>query len=410
MKKLIIAAAIAAGMAVSAHAEVKKIIFFPSSSSIETRHQYINKVGGTVVKDLEIIDSVLASFSDEKGAELHKAIKSGKAAPASDIQDDTVRNWLLETTLPQMPSLAEVMKQLRSGEAAERLPVMVATEEAAEAAEARAAQSETPWGIVRVNAPGAWAKGNMGNNVAVAVVDTGIDLTHPDLAANIAGNYNAIDSAATGQDDNGHGTHVAGTIAAVKDGKGVAGVAPKARLYAVKVLSAQGSGSSSSIVDGIGWAVEKKVSVINMSLGSPYNDNAIATAVKNAVKAGVTVVCAAGNDSGDVNYPAANPDAIAISASDSSDRITSFSSRGPEIDFIAPGGKIYSTFKGGAYRTLDGTSMASPHVAGLAVLAVSAGAKTPAQVRKMLNGAAMPINTLTAEQQGAGVINAANIK
>lgn len=410
MRKFILAAIIALGMTVSAHAEVKKIIFFSSNSSLETRHSYITKVGGTVLKDLEIIDSVLASFPDDKAAEVHQAIKAGKASPANNIQDDTVRNWLLETTLPQLPALGDIMKQLRSAEMAERLPVMLAAEESSEAAEARAAQSETPWGIVRVNAPGAWANGNMGENATVAVVDTGIDLTHPDLSANIIGNYNAIDATVSGQDDNGHGTHVAGTIAAVKDGKGVAGVAPKAKLYAVKVLSAQGSGSSSAIVDGIGWAVKKKANVINMSLGSPQNDTAIATALKNAVKAGVTVVCAAGNDSGDVNYPAANVEAIAISASDSSDKITSFSSRGPEIDFIAPGAKIYSTFKGGAYRTLDGTSMASPHVAGLAALAVSAGAKTPAQVRKMLNGAAVPINTLTDEQQGAGLINAAGIK
>jgi len=248
----------------------------------------------------------------------------------------------------------------------------------------------------------------MGQGVKVGIIDTGIDYTHPDLKANYAGGYNAIDTSKPPLDDNGHGTHVAGIIGAVSDGAGVVGVAPRASLYAVKVLNAQGSGAYSAIIDGIQWAVTNKLNVVNMSLGSPSGSTAIQKAVEAAYKAGVTLVVAAGNDSGPVNYPAKYPQAIAVAASDSADKIASFSSRGPEIVVIAPGVAINSTYMGGIYKSLSGTSMASPHVAGLAALAVAAGAKSPAEVRKALTGAAVNLGLQSAEQ-GAGLVDAGKL-
>ncbi|MDA8132072.1 MAG: S8 family serine peptidase [Elusimicrobia bacterium] len=172
------------------------------------------------------------------------------------------------------------------------------------------------------------------------------------------------------------------------------------------MLDKNGSGQYSWIISGIEWAVEHRMDVINMSLGGGQGNEALQQVMEKAGEAGVTVVCAAGNDSGPVNYPAKYPQAIAVSASDSSDKIASFSSRGPEIAVIAPGVNIYSTKKGGGYTTLSGTSMASPHVAGLAALAIGAGAHGPDAVRKALTGAAAKLPGLTSDQQGAGLVDA----
>ncbi|MEI6424186.1 MAG: S8 family peptidase [Lentisphaerota bacterium] len=242
----------------------------------------------------------------------------------------------------------------------------------------------------------------------VAIIDTGMDYTHPDLAAHYAGGYNAIVSTATPLDDHGHGTHVSGTIGAIKDSVGVVGIAPNARLYAVKVLDAKGSGSYSNIVDGIQWAVDNKIQVINMSLGGGSGTPALQKVMEAADKAGVTIVCAAGNDSGPVNYPAKYPQSIAVSASDSSDKLASFSSRGAEIAFIAPGVNVPSTYKGSAYKTMSGTSMASPHVAGLAAIAVAGGANTPAKVKAALKKAASSLGMKPTEE-GAGMIDASKL-
>jgi len=130
--------------------------------------------------------------------------------------------------------------------------------------------------------------------------------------------------------------------------------------------------------------------------------------VDKAKESGITVVCAAGNDSGPVNYPAKYDSVIAVSALGTDDKIAYFSSRGPEIDFIAPGVSVYSTYKGGGYKTMSGTSMASPHVAGLAALAVSAGAKTPDEVFEMLKKAASYLG-LKPTEEGNGLIDASKI-
>ena len=269
-------------------------------------------------------------------------------------------------------------------------------------------EGELPWGIRRVNAPAAWEQ-TQGQGVRVAVIDTGIDYTHPDLAANYAGGYNAVDPKKPPLDDNGHGSHVAGTIAAVKDGKGVVGVAPKARLYAVKVLDAEGNGSLSAIVKGLIWCGNHHMQVANMSLGAPQNMVFMRWAVAYASLRGVTVVAAAGNEGGPVSYPGAYPEVITVTAADSRDKIAEWSSRGKEVDFIAPGVDVQSDAPGGGLQTMSGTSMATPHVAGLAALAVSQGAGSPAQVRKALSAAATKLDGLSWDEQGYGMIDAGKL-
>jgi subtilisin family serine protease len=237
-------------------------------------------------------------------------------------------------------------------------------------------------------------------DVDVAVLDTGIDLEHPDL--NVVG---GVDCSTTpgacgpgGDDDNYHGTHVAGTIGALDNGLGVVGVAPGARLRAVKVLDSQGSGYSSSVLAGIDWVVaQDNIEVINMSLSGLGVSAAYQTAIDNAVANGVVVVVAAGNSDADANNysPAYVPSAITVSAladfngtaggngsptcrTDEDDTLANFSNWGSAVDIAAPGVCILSTYpiEKGEYGTLSGTSMAAPHVAGAAALLAS-GSNAP---------------------------------
>lgn len=386
---------LASVLSVSSHAS-QKIVTFGSGASARDGLAALEKLDGRLVKDLPLINAVLMEFPDKT------ADSAIMACPhVGALEEDRVIKWIEET--PSALPLSYISSSLpaqRGGEYANFIPAAAAPKAAVEL-------KEIQWGVKRVNASAAWDK-TMGQGVKVGIIDTGMDYTHPDLKANYAGGYNALDASQPPMDDNGHGTHVAGIIGAVNDGTGVVGVAPGASLYAVKVLNAQGSGAYSGIVDGIQWAVNNKMNVVNMSLGSPSGSAAIQKAVEAAYKAGVTLVMAAGNDSGPVNYPAKYPQSIAVAASDSYDKLASFSSRGPEIAVIAPGVAVYSTYMGGIYKSLSGTSMASPHVAGLATLAVGAGAKTPAAVRKALLGAAVSIG-LQPSEQGAGLVDAAKL-
>src|SRR5680860_799337 len=250
---------------------------------------------------------------------------------------------------------------------------------------------ELPWGVGHIGAdPTSNAVGgSTGSGINVAVLDTGIDLDHPDLVANVEGGYMALGGRyrkhRAPDDDNGHGTHVAGIIAAEDNTQGVVGVAPDADLYAVKVLDQNGSGYFSDVIDGIYWAEGRNtddtttndIHVINMSLGAGVESNDLSAAVSAAQKAGILIVAAAGNDGGAVDYPAAYPGVIAVAATDGDNTAPWWSSRGDgngddEVELAAPGVDIYSTYKDGSYETLSGTSMASPHVAGSAALAGAA--------------------------------------
>lgn len=272
---------------------------------------------------------------------------------------------------------------------------------------------EAQWGVKRVNAPAAWPT-NQGAGVKVAIVDTGIDPEHPDLKGRIVGGYNAVAKGQPWADDHFHGTHVAGIVAGELNGSRVAGVAPQASLYAVKVLTKEGSGSLFGIMDGINWCSQNGMQVMNMSLGAAQEMPLLQYALQMAVSAGVTLVAAAGNDSGAVNYPAAYPEAIAVSALDETDGIAKFSSRGPQVAFIAPGVKIPSSVPlshdPSGVKAYSGTSMATPHVAGLAALAVAKGAQGAEAVRAALTKAARKLPNLGPSEQGAGVVDAANLR
>jgi len=275
-----------------------------------------------------------------------------------------------------MPSFESVMGGLKMPKAGAFVQNPLASQLAAQ-------RPEITWGVNRVQAPAAWAtcetekiKTCEGAGVKVAVIDTGIDYTHPELSGKVDGGYSAItktSNPADYRDDQGHGTHVAGTIAAKKDGKGVVGVAPQARLYAVKVLDADGSGNLSDVIEGIVWAAVNKMDVANMSLGAPIDSEAMKRAVRFARGSGVVIIAAAGNSGGSVGFPGAYEDVLAVAASDSKDKLAQFSSRGPEVDLIAPGVDVLSARLGGGFASYSGTSMAAPHVAGLAAISVAQG-------------------------------------
>jgi subtilisin family serine protease len=273
----------------------------------------------------------------------------------------------------------------------------------------------TPTGIDRIEADvNSVASGNGSGavDVDVAVIDTGIDLKHPDL--DVVGGKNCS-TGSSYADGNGHGSHVAGIIGAKDNGVGVVGVAPGARLWAVRVLNNQGSGTRSSIMCGIDWVTQNKstIDVANMSLGGSGTDSTCGgsdtyhNAICRSVAAGVTYVVAAGNDGADARnfVPAAYDEVITVSAladfnglpgggapstcrADQDDTLADFSNYGADVDLIAPGVCIYSTWKGGSYNTISGTSMASPHVTGAAALYKSTHpAATPAEVRTALRDA-----------------------
>lgn len=243
------------------------------------------------------------------------------------------------------------------------------------------------WGVVRVEAPivhsGDWVDEGveklpiLGRSVRVAVMDTGVDYNHVDLALNYRGGYDFVNNDNDPMDDHWHGTHVAGTIAAAKNGFGAVGVAPDVDLYALKVLAANGSGSFSSVVAALDWAIQNNIQVVNLSLGSSGDPGStVRQAFANANSAGLVIVASAGNSGSGtdtVGFPAKYDSVIAVASTTSSDTRSSFSSTGPAVELAAPGSAIYSTDLGGGYYTASGTSMAAPHVAGVAALLLAAG-------------------------------------
>ncbi|RLG40104.1 MAG: subtilisin [Thermoproteota archaeon] len=243
-----------------------------------------------------------------------------------------------------------------------------------------------PWGVDRIDADLVWdsdgdlvvdSGANVGSGIKVAVIDTGIDYDHPDLADNVAGGASFVDYTTDYMDDNGHGTHVAGIIAAVDNEIGVIGTSPGLSLYALKALDSEGSGYLSDVIAAIDWAVENGMQIISMSLGTDTDYDSLRDACDRAYAAGVLLVAAAGNDASrlsvrfgidTIDYPARYDSVIAVGAVDQEDERPVWSSTGPELELAAPGVDIYSTYWDDTYATLSGTSMACPHVTGTAAL------------------------------------------
>jgi subtilisin family serine protease len=261
---------------------------------------------------------------------------------------------------------------------------------------------ENAWGVEHIGTRPVHLGGNTGQGIKLAVIDTGLDYIHddpdnvpyvvdPEFTSNYAGGYDFVNNDNDPMDDNGHGTHVSGIVAAQKNNYLVVGVAPGVQLYALKVLGATGEGDYSGLIAALDWAVTNDIDVVNMSLGGHEVSAALQTAVANASAAGLTLVAASGNVNPNnfnellygcpVAYPAAYEQVIAVSFTNTSDKLTGFSCTGPQVDMAAPGDQIFSTVPVGTcmfckpqgYAANSGTSMAAPHVAGVAALILAAG-------------------------------------
>jgi subtilisin family serine protease len=354
--------------------KARKIVVFKEGIDEATKKDLINRAGGEKIKDLKII--------------------RGKAV------------WLTPQAEKNLAKRPEVLRIDPDVEVYALENVKI------KGVKLQPAQTLT-WNIDRVDAEISWGI-STGDPVKVGVIDTGIDLNHPDLKANIKGGYNAINPLKSYNDDNGHGTHVAGIIAALNNSIGVVGVGPNIDLYAIKVLNASGSGYLSDVIEGLDWAVANGMQVVNMSLGTSQDVQSFHDAILRAYNAGVVIVAAAGNSGGAVSYPAAYPEVIAVSATDQNNQIASFSSRGPEVDLAAPGVSIYSTYKGQSYATLSGTSMAAPHVTGAAALIIDTkkcdlnldNVCTPTEVQQRLEQTAIDLGDQGKDNlYGSGLVN-----
>jgi subtilisin family serine protease len=229
------------------------------------------------------------------------------------------------------------------------------------------------WEITKFNIPKAW-NNSQGENVVVAVLDTGCDLDHDDLKDNLLTGKNFIEKNSSPIDKVGHGTHVSSTIAAINNGYGMVGVAPKTKIVPVKVLNNNGNGSVNSIVEGIYWSADNNnINFLTMSLGSANSSPEIEKAISYANNKGKIIFCAAGNSgpNTDIMYPAKYKNTIAIGAIDENLKRTNFSCSGESLDFLAPGHDIMGCVPNNSYSKMSGTSMSNPFAVGIASLLLS---------------------------------------
>ncbi len=249
------------------------------------------------------------------------------------------------------------------------------------------------YGIQMVGAPLEWSE-TMGEGIKVGVIDTGVDYNHIELKNRIKDGINTI-TGGDFADDNGHGTHICGIIAAEKNGVGVVGVAPKAELYVAKAFSADGKSNFAAIEKAINWLMQKDVNVVNMSFSSDVCGPSYTSLIQRMHKSGISIICAAGNEGelGDntIGYPARFAETVAVSAVDVNKHIASFSSKGTSAEICAAGIDIYSTYPGGGYAVLSGTSMAAPIITGAVAILMGKGlirynrVLTPNEIRLLLN-------------------------
>lgn len=251
------------------------------------------------------------------------------------------------------------------------------------------------WGFDKIGTQKAWDKGYTGKGVKIAILDTGV-ATHSDLA--VAGGVSMVDYTTSYDDDNGHGTHVAGILAAKRDGVGIAGVAPDAQIYIVKILNSQGKGNGLDLLKGINWAIDNDMDIINVSLGTPTSTNLAQQAVDRAINAGIIVVTSSGNTGtadgtgSNLTFPGTMDSVVTVGAVDENLNRASFSSTGSGVDFVAPGVSIVSTSKTGGYESRSGTSMASPYIAGMfAILKEAFPTETSTQLIARLKASAQDL-------------------
>lgn len=225
------------------------------------------------------------------------------------------------------------------------------------------------WQITKFDIPKYWKK-YTGKGIKIAVIDTGCDINHEDIKENLIEGYNFVNNSNYPNDDNGHGTHVAGIIAASNNKKGVVGISPGVKIIPIKALDHEGNGNNTDISKSIVWAVDRASDIITMSLGSIENSLVVYNAIKYAIKNNVLIFCAAGNMGlgHDILYPAKYKETISVGSVDEQLKISNFTCFGEELDFLSPGENILSCTPGNSYSIMSGTSMSNPFAVGCAAL------------------------------------------
>ncbi|MDC0705760.1 MULTISPECIES: S8 family peptidase [Priestia] len=248
------------------------------------------------------------------------------------------------------------------------------------------------YGPQKVQAPDAWDVTTSNGNIKIAIIDTGVQLNHPELAIKLWPGYNFVEGNLNPNDGNGHGTHVAGIAGALTENSlGIAGIAPSASIIPVRALDNSGNGTLSNIANAITYSTNAGAKVINLSLGSSQGSITLENAINHAWNQGVVIVAAAGNEaSNTLTYPAAYQNVIAVASTDINDQKSDFSNYGTWVEVSAPGSTILSTYTGSYYAYLSGTSMACPHVAGLAALLAAQG-KNNVQIKNTILSTCDPV-------------------
>jgi subtilisin family serine protease len=387
---LMVMAGFAAVPAGAGNAEFRVIVMFDDKADEKT----VKDAGGKVVKGMTMLPGIVATMSKD---EINSLKKNSKIA---SISMDYKVSILGKPTSPPGKNKDKPEE----------------------------AYKELQWGVDRIDAEKAWGS-STGSGVKVAVVDTGINYNHPELTGAYVSGYDFVNNDYDPWDDNGHGTHCAGVIAAYQnfglddeDQAGVVGVAPGVSLYGVKVLGSDGSGWTSDVADGVQWCIDNGMDVISMSLGSDYSNDGLKAVIDDAYSDGIVVVAAAGNDGkkkaifDTVDYPARYSSVIAVGATDARDRRPNFSSTGNAVELVAPGVDILSTYLNGLYATGEGTSMACPHVAGTVALVLASpvnsdystdGVWDPDEVRSLLQDTADDLGDTGHDVEfGYGIVDA----
>jgi subtilisin family serine protease len=394
---------------------LRKIVVFQTGTSTQVQQQVVTESGSQVLNVLPLINGVAIKLPMQGAEQALAALQAEPSVagvyddPAVAGQDGGGDNVIVIT--PADPPTKEFY----------------------------------PWGLDAIHVPDVHQEepGLKGSGVMVAILDTGIDMNHPDLSKNIKGGYNALagQDSRNYQDDNGHGTHMAGIIAARMNRLGVVGAAYQAKIVAVKVLDQYGGGHLSDLINGLGWIRTNKINVINMSLGFSEDSLLLAQAIERLYEAGVIMVASAGNqgiacaqdgggddgggddgggdDGGgdstcqssqsDVHYPAHYPRVISVAATNGDDKVTGYSQSG-KVDVAAPGGsksgpRIFSTNKGGGYGWGSGTSQAAAHVTGALALVLQEEPELSfEEVMTLLQWTSRDLSE-PVDRQGAGLID-----
>lgn len=266
-----------------------------------------------------------------------------------------------------------------------------------------------PWGLAAIHASQLWPK-TKGQGIRIGIVDTGVDFSHPDIKSSLNRGINLLNHYQLPIDDNGHGTHIAGTLVASSSSAGIQGVAPKASLFPIKAFDRDGSAYVSDIILAIHWCIANNMNIINMSFGMSAYSPALHNAVKRAYAQNIIVVASAGNQAkrNVIDYPARFQQTIAVGASNKGNRIAAFSNQGGFVDVYAPGEAIYSTWPHAQYNELSGTSMATAYVSGvIALLLTKKPTLTTSKIKEILTCSAVTLTYTNKKLPRRGRLDAA---